>query len=143
MTTVFADAKTGVIVCDSKISFDTIWYPATKVFRVGDELVGYAGNVKEAHTWLKWYRGGKKGTRPKLDDFVALVLNKDGLYQVSGDGLEMLIERGFHGIGTGGPVAVGAFMAGADAERAVRIACEVDNASGGDVVVHSLKPQKG
>jgi hypothetical protein len=139
MTTIFADAKTGVMVCDTKCTSDTEWFPMTKVFRVGDELIGLAGNVREATSWLRWYAEGKKSARPRGDGFAALILRKDGLFAVSSDGFEMLIERGFYGIGSGGGIAVGAFMAGAAAKKAVEIACNIDANSGGDVLVHKLK----
>jgi hypothetical protein len=139
MTTIFADAKAGVMVTDSRCSADGIWYPMTKVHRVDGVLLGIAGNVKEGHAWLKWYTNGKKGARPKLEAFAALILRGNQLFDVSPDGLEMLVERGFHGIGSGGPVALGAFMAGADPQRAVEIACSIDAHSGGDIVVHALK----
>jgi hypothetical protein len=140
MTTIFADAAAGVMVCDSRCNGGGVWYPITKVFRVGDELVGIAGSVKDGRTWLKWYQGGKKGPRPKTEDFVALVLRADGLFEHCQDGLELQVERGYHGIGSGGGYALAAHMGGcADAERAVRIACSIDTGSGGDVVVHTLK----
>jgi hypothetical protein len=139
MTTIFADAQTGVMVCDSKCTEGGIWYPMGKVQRHGDELIGIAGNVKEACAWLKWYTGGKKGARPKMESFAAMILRESGLYAVSEDAFEMLIERGYHGVGSGGGCAVSAFKAGADPERAVHIACEVDANSGGDIVVHTLK----
>lgn len=139
MTTIFADAKSGVMVTDSKCTSAEVWYPMTKVHRVGKELVGLAGSVKESLAWLEWYRAGKKGVRPKLENFQGLCLRHDGLYELGPDGLVQLVERGFHGIGSGGGYAVAAFMAGADAERAVHIACGIDVGSGGDVVVHSLK----
>lgn len=142
MTTIFADAKTGVMVSDSKCSGDGSWYPVTKVFRVGDELVGIAGSLKEGRAWLKWYAAGKKGVRPKLESFVALSLRKEGLYELCNDGLELLVERGFLGVGSGGPCATAAFMAGASPVRAVEIACLVDLGSGGDVVLHKLKAGK-
>lgn len=138
MTTIFADAKEGVMVCDSKCSAGGTWYPIPKVFRVGNELVGIAGNVKEGRAWLKWYQNGKKGPRPKTEDFVALGLRSDGLYELCADGLELKIERGHHGVGSGGGNALAAFMAGADPERAVHIACLIDTGSGGDIVVHRL-----
>jgi ATP-dependent protease HslVU (ClpYQ) peptidase subunit len=139
MTTIFADAQKGVMVCDSKCNGGATWYPVTKVFRVGGELVGMAGSIKDGRAWLKWYEGGKKGPRPKVEDFVALSLRADGLYEICADGLELLVERGYHGIGSGGSIALGAYMAGADAERSVHIACAVDLGSGGDVIVHKLK----
>lgn len=139
MTAIFADVKTGVMVCDSKCTSDDVWYPMTKVHRVGKELIGLAGSVKESLAWLEWYRAGKKGVRPKLENFQGLCLRSDGLYELGPDGLVQLVERGYHGIGSGGGYAVAAFMAGADAERAVQIACDIDVGSGGAVVVHSLK----
>jgi hypothetical protein len=140
MTTILADAKKGVMVCDSKCTADAEWFPMTKVFRLGDELIGVAGNVREATGWLRWYSEGKKDRRPKpVDGFAAMILRNDGLYAVSADSFEMLIERGYYGIGSGGGIAVGAFMAGADAKKAVEIACRIDANSGGDVVVHKLK----
>lgn len=140
MTTIFADARKGLMVCDSKCTADSEWFPMTKVFRIGDELVGCAGSVREAVSWLRWYSDGKKGPRPKtVDGFNSLILRKDGLFAVSADAFEMLVERGYYGIGSGGGIAVGAFMAGADAKKAVEIACLIDANSGGDVIVHRLK----
>lgn len=138
MTTIFADAKAGVMVCDSKCTGDATWFPMTKVRRVGAELVGVAGNIKDAVAWVDWYASGKKAARPKLESFSGLILRADGLYEVAADGFEQLIERGFHGTGSGGGYAVAAHMAGVDAETAVYIACQIDANSGGDVVVHTL-----
>lgn len=138
MTTIFADVKTGVMVCDSKCTDNHTWYPITKVFRVKDELVGYAGDVKACRAWLKWYQSGKKGVRPKTESFEALSLRPDGLYEHCADGLEILIERGFHGVGSGGALAVAAFMAGATPSGAVDIALSIDSGSGGAIHIHEL-----
>jgi hypothetical protein len=139
MTTIFADHKAGVMVCDSKCTDSRTWHPITKVFRVGDELVGMAGEVREGRAWLKWYQSGKRGVRPKLDEFVAISLRKDGVYEHCSDGLELLIERGFHGIGSGGAMAIAAYMAGADAVKSVHIAIAIDAGSGGEVHTHKFK----
>jgi ATP-dependent protease HslVU (ClpYQ) peptidase subunit len=140
VTTIFASAPDGVMVSDSKCTSAEVWYPMTKVHRIGKELVGLAGSVKECLAWLEWYKAGKKGVRPKLENFQGLCLRADGLYELGSDGLVQLVERGYHGIGSGGGYAVAASMAGADPKRAVEIACAIDNGSGGDVVVHTLKP---
>jgi ATP-dependent protease HslVU (ClpYQ) peptidase subunit len=136
MTTILACAKAGVIVCDSKCTSDTVWYPMTKVHRIGKELIGLAGSVKECIAWLEWYRSGKKGVRPKLESFQGLLLGADGLVQP--------VERGYHGIGSGGGYALAAYIALNDrtaeaARRSVEVACLIDNGSGGDVIVHALK----
>jgi ATP-dependent protease HslVU (ClpYQ) peptidase subunit len=140
MTTIFADAKSGVMVCDSKCTDSTEWFPMTKVLRHEDALIGIAGSVKDAVGWLEWYTTGKRGTRPKVDTgFAGLILRADGVYGVSSDGFEMPIERGHHGIGSGGGYAVAAFKAGANAKRAVEIACEIDANSGGVIHIHKIK----
>ncbi len=127
------------MVSDSKCSAGGTWYPITKIYRVGDDLVGLAGDVKEWQAWLKWYRADKKGPRPKLDDFSALVLRPDGLYEACSNGLELKVERGFHAVGSGGNAAAAVMLAGHSAEEAVRIACLIDNGSGGDLQIHRLK----
>lgn len=140
MTTVLADFRAGIMVCDSKCTDGPMWYPMSKVRRYGDELIGISGNVREATAWLKWYLGGKRGSKPKMESFSALIMRPTGLFAVSEDSFEMPVERGFHAVGSGGPCALGAMVAGADAERAVHIACQIDANSGGDVIVHKLAP---
>jgi ATP-dependent protease HslVU (ClpYQ) peptidase subunit len=140
VTTIFASAQDGVMICDSKISSGGTWYPATKVYRINGELVGLAGDCKDGDAWLKWYRSGKKGPGPKGDEFEGLILRETGLYKLNTNAHEILIERGFHGVGSGGGYAVAAFMAKPDALDAVNIACQVDLGSGGAIVVHKLKP---
>lgn len=140
MTTIVADARAGVMVSDSKCTGNGSWVPLTKVFRVNGDLFGFAGGVNEREKWLKWHRNGRKGVRPKLESFEGLLLKPDGtLYELCPDGLEMLIERGFHAVGSGGPAALGAMLAGKDAKAAVEIACLIDTHSGGEIRVFSLK----
>jgi ATP-dependent protease HslVU (ClpYQ) peptidase subunit len=139
MTTIFADAKAGVMVCDSKTTLGGQWLSSTKVHRIGDDLVAFAGYKAEALKWLDWYSNGKRGAQPKIANSEALILSAEGLVYIDCSGEALPIERGFMGIGTGGVVAIGAFIAGADAETAVHIACQVDANSGGDVVVYTLK----
>lgn len=127
------------MVADSQVTCGEQWYPMTKITRNGDELIGFAGQIRDAKSWLKWYLGGKKGPRPKIENYCALVLRPDGLYDISSDGLELLVERGFHGIGSGGGYAQAAYMAGAKAVQAVKIACDIDIHSGGEIKVEKLK----
>jgi ATP-dependent protease HslVU (ClpYQ) peptidase subunit len=139
VTTIFADAKKGVMVCESQCTEGGAWFPMTKVHRNGGELIGISGSAKDAFAWVHWYANGKKGSRPKMESFSGLILRAEGLFCVSEDAFEMPVERGFHAVGSGGPCALAAHMAGADAKRAVEIACEIDVYSGGAVIVHKLK----
>jgi 20S proteasome alpha/beta subunit len=138
MTTIAASAAEGVMVSDSKCTTGPTWFPTTKVFRIGDELVGCAGTVKHWQDFLKWYRGGKRGTRPKGGEYSALILRKDGVYSFDSDGCEMRIERGFHAAGSGEHAAIAVMLAGHTVKEAVEIACQVDPGSGGDVKVYRL-----
>lgn len=138
MTTIFADAKEGVMVCDSKMTLGSEWVSTTKVVRVGDELIGFSGVATEAERWLAWYTSGQNGPKPKVENSNALLLGPKGLRVLDSSGGFILVERGFMGTGTGGVCATAAHMAGADAETAVQIACQIDANSGGDVVVHKL-----
>ncbi len=139
MTTIAANFKDGIMVSDSRCTCGGTWVPTTKIYRIGEELIGIAGNVLDEQKWLKWARTGKKGPRPKLEAFTAIVLRPDGVYEIDGTGVELLIERGFHAIGSGGAPAIAVMIAGQSVEEAVRIACMVDAGSGGDLQVQRLK----
>lgn len=139
MTTILADAKKGVIVCDSKTTLGPVWFDSTKVHRIGADLIGFAGQRSEALKWLDWYANGKRGPQPKITNSEAVILSSEGVIYIDGTGESNPIERGFMGIGSGGPCAMAALMAGADPKKAVEIACRIDSASGGEIFVHKLK----
>lgn len=139
MTTIVADARAGVMVADSRCTIGGSWVPSTKVERFQAELIGCAGSEPDIQRWRKWYLAGKRGARPKCEDFNAIILRADGVYIAWDGGHEMLIERGYHAIGSGSDAAQGALMAGADAKGAVEIACFIDAGSGGDIRVFNLK----
>ena len=139
MTTIAVDHRTGVAASDSKCTIGAIWVTTTKVHRHKDELIGLAGTDSQGQRWLEWYKAGKKGVAPKMDQAEALILRKDGVYYVQDDCAEFKVERGFHAIGTGGAAAMAVMLAGHTAEEAVRIAIQVDAQSGGEVQVFPLK----
>jgi ATP-dependent protease HslVU (ClpYQ) peptidase subunit len=140
MTTIFADAAAGVMVCDSRVTAgDQWWSDPDKVERIGDELIGFAGEAAESERWLAWYKAGKNGPAPKISNCSALILGPQGLRILDSSGGVVHVARGYMGLGSGGTCATAAFMAGADAETAVYVACQIDAGSGGDVVVHTLK----
>jgi ATP-dependent protease HslVU (ClpYQ) peptidase subunit len=141
MTTIFADATAGVMVCDSKTTSGNQWFPSTKVHRIGDELIGFAGYRAEALKWLDWHRNGRRGAQPKIANSEALILTADGVTYVDPAGETVPVERGFWGIGSGGAAAMAAYLICRDAETAVYTALEVDANSGGDVVVHTLEAE--
>jgi ATP-dependent protease HslVU (ClpYQ) peptidase subunit len=141
MTTIAADCRGDrMVMCsESRVTSGDMWHPATKMFRIGDEIVGCAGNVKEWTRWLQWHRDGRKRPRPKTEEVAILILRKDGVYEHCANGLEIRIERQYHAVGSGAHSALGAMMAGADVRSAVHIACHIDIHSGGAIFEMDLK----
>ena len=139
MTTIIADAKRGVMVCDSKATFGSEWFPTKKVFKHGDELFGFAGTQTEGLRWLDWYTNGQRGKMPSIANVQIMILDADGVKLVEGSGSIFTVERHFYAVGSGAAAAMGAYMACSDPKKAVEIACKIDAGSGGDILVHKLK----
>lgn len=140
MTTILTDAKKGVMVCDSRAQMGGEWFPCKKVFAHQGALYGFAGVQTEGLRWLDWYTNGQRGKMPGIANVSIVMLDaENGVRLVEGSGSIFSVERHFYGIGSGGAAAMAAFMAGADARKAVEIACRIDSGSGGDIVVHRLK----
>lgn len=139
MTTIFCSAKHGVMVSDSKMTIGGTWVTSTKITRHGDHLIGMSGDSAASDKWLEWWISGQKGPKPKIPNSNGLLLGPEGVLQLTGDGEFVPIERGFHGIGSGGDYAVAAFMAGADPKKSVEIACQIDLYSGGAIQVEKLR----
>ena len=139
MTTIVADARTGTLVSDSKVTAGSVWFPAKKITRFKGELIGLAGEANLEEAWLNWYTGGRKGKAPNDEDLCILILRKHGLVYFDVGSTEIIVARDFHAIGSGASAALGAMLAGKTAEEAVAIAILVDPQSGGDIQVFNLK----
>ena len=139
MTTIAASVSRRVMVADSKLVADLVWFPVEKIIRHKDELIGTAGKESEAAKWLDWYTSGKLGKEPKgFTEFEALILRPTGLYYLCSDVTETKVPRGFHAIGSGGQAAIAAMMCGKHPVDAVRIARAIDAGTGGRVVSKRL-----
>ncbi len=142
MTTIAASVAEGVMVCDTRIQIEgDVWWPGEKVTRVGDALIGGAGDVVSIRKFIDWYKAGRKPMKTKFDggDFEALVLDPSGLSWWGTTLAAVAIPRGWHAIGTGGKTAIGAMFEKANCTRAVQIAAMVDTNTGGDIQTHKLR----
>lgn len=137
MTTVAADARTGVMAADTMVSDGTMRTRMRKITRHNNALIGVAGDLAEIQTWLKWFKGGQKGSSPKLGNCFALVLTPEGLTYWCGSSV-IEVDEGYQAIGTGALAAQALLVAGHTCEEAVRIACEVDANSSLPIQVESL-----
>ena len=140
MTTIAADAKAGLMASDSMWSDGDERGPIKKIHRVRGELIGLAGDLDQINLWLKVYRAGRLTDRPEktAPDVDALRLSARGLDTWNRhEGWIPVPDR--WAIGTGGKCARAAMAAGATAQRAVKIAIEIDANTNGTVRTYRLK----
>lgn len=115
-----------------------------KIMRVNDEeLIAATGSGRAGLLLKGWYRAGADaGAFPRVEqaaetDLYVFRLDRVMVYQNTPE--PMLLQPGQHAAGCGGAYALGAMMAGADAVRAVEIACALDVACGGDIDTLTLE----
>lgn len=116
-----------------------------KIFERPDFLVGFSGDVGLAHAWLRSVdskelsldevlRRGIPDWRREEDNLHIMLIDRFGTIYTACSGVFVLArDRHYHAIGSGRDFALAAMRVGADAKRAVEIAIEFDNNSGGEV----------
>lgn len=143
MTTIAADRRS--MAADRKLSYCETSHQVVKIRRIGQAIVGCAGSSGAACKFMRWLEEGKPTDAiPKFakdDELSALVLTPEGLFLFDLSCEPDEIVDGRCAIGSGSHAALAA-MRGFDAspERAVEVACLVDNASDGPVDVLHLEP---
>lgn len=153
MTTIAANRS--LMASDSRVKLeDGTIYPALKIFRVKDMVVGAAGDGENSTHLIEWAKNGFKGaSRPKFrekdknnedDDpsAVLLILRSSGLHILTNSDSEPeRIEADCFAIGTGGDAARIAMRFGASPQDAVEAVFDTDSESGPPVQVIHLKEE--
>lgn len=102
----------------------------TKIYPLPDgSLFGVAGAVGDLIRFRRWMFSGREGDfRFTDEDSEALVVDPTGQVHWWGhaDGSGVQIEGNYFAIGSGFRIAMGAMAAGASAESAVAICCNLD-----------------
>lgn len=131
MTTIAWDGKT--LAGDTQTNHEPIIIPGKtrKIFKLRDgRLVGISGVVSEFPSFLHYLESGESSGQ--LDVSALVVQGKQCMYY---EGTRpSYLKRPPAAIGTGTGYALAAMMAGADAKKAVQIACKLDPSSGGQVM---------
>ena len=138
MTTIVADARTRIMVSDSRWSDGAQAGAARKVYRIRGDLVGFAGGLGQLRELRAWFQGGRVG-KPPAGDATALILRGGKIFHWSNTDGECEERSPYFAIGTGADAARGALMAGADAVTAVRVAKEIDPGTGGRIRIYKGK----
>lgn len=142
MTTVLADARLGLMVCDSHVTdgVSRKWV-GTKVFRIRGALVGVSGDSQTYLPALEWMKHG--GTPPewKDDSTDLLVLSYDGLRLFAGGSEPEKVPKGIEAIGSGASAAMAVYEAlgWENPQLAVKLAAKYDAGSGGRVRTYKLR----
>lgn len=138
MTTIAWDGKE--LAADKLACYGNCRYTVTKVFRVGNCLVGGAGDFSFVLAMVEWVKGGRDPSvfppsqRDKDDWAATLVIEPDGsasLYERTPQPIRW--EQPFGAIGSGKEYALAAMHLGKTAAEAVAVANELDPCSGNGV----------
>ena len=142
-------AVPGAMYSDSKVTIGKGYsYPATKIVKAKGMLVGAAGSAGDCSRFLDWAKDGfTVKSKPKFecpsgheDAIDGLIVKDDGIYYFCPEyPFPEKIEALFYGVGSGSKAARAAMMMGADPERAIEVACAVDDNCGPPIQVLKLK----
>ena len=133
----------GTLAADRRVSDSSrglIEGGTTKVFRRKDGcLVGVAGSLGIANRFVRWFLGGEVGEAPSLRDkdanatAEAIIIRSNGQIENYYELGIIIAETEYYAIGSGATAALAAMDMGADARRAVEIACGRDAGSGNGI----------
>lgn len=143
--------RAGVMAADSKTSAgETNYARATKIHKLSDgSLVGFTGRSTACQRMLDIMKQETIVDGGLSHDMFTECRGAAGLYVDADSGKVFYLEGGkrsgytelegeFFAEGSGFIVALAAMKAGASAKKAVEIACDLDNNSGGPVTTLAL-----
>lgn len=127
---------------DQKCTDDDTSFRTRKIRRVGQAIVGAAGNGVAIAKFFRWFESGEQDDPPKFgkdDELSAMVLTPAGLfvYDTGCEPEEVLDE--FYAVGSGKQAALAAMHLGCDPFKAVEIAARVDTMTATPVDVLALE----
>jgi hypothetical protein len=124
--------RKGIIAGDSAITEEGTQYGnMVKITRAPDgSIAGACGGASSIALFLRWIHGGRRGAKPNIaddKDFCGILVDAESTVTYYEAPMQpFIMTNDFYAIGSGSHTALGAMAAGADAVRAVRIACRFD-----------------
>jgi len=147
MTTIAANRE--CLAADTRVVTGSSFYHAPKIFRVGNSLLGTAGDGFACLAFVEWFKSERRnsqvlhkifGETIDRDAIWIVELNPAGIYFWNGWGVPEKILDEVFAVGTGGPAALEAMRCGKTPEEAVTRAFAHDENSGPPVQVEYLLP---
>lgn len=144
MTTIAFDGK--YLVADMQMSFEDERRRARKLFVTPKGIAAIYGDGYNSMTLVDWLMSpGKDYPVTGSEEGVAVLITPDKrifMYSSARSEVPIEIEDTLYSVGSGGSAAMGAMLAGADAIRAVQIACMIDNYSGLGLTIANVETQE-
>lgn len=147
VTTVAYSAHHKMLAADRRVTEnDRAVGQVTKITKLGGLLIARSGSQPAVHACIDWLKKGAIGDPPSMQfqienewmtGYVTVFLD-DLHVEFIGDGKVQWARAPFFVGGTGGRIALGAMLAGATPEEAVRLACTQDIYSGDGIDVLTL-----
>lgn len=138
MTCVVWDGKT--LAADKRAVNNGLAFTVTKIRKINGDFVAAAGDFSPIMAIFRWYENGAdpdklpECQKDKDRYGFLMVIKPDGtITKYEQDGLPYVIEEKYHAIGCGRDYALGALAMGADARKAVDIACRFDTNCGNGI----------
>lgn len=139
MTTIAASRS--CMAADQRVTDGNRRFRGKKIRRIGDAVVGCAGDSASIAKFMRWLEDGAQDDPPKFAkdaELEAIVLTPAGIFAYGSDCIAEEVLDPFYAVGTGAEAALGAMHMGADPQRAVEVAALVDNSTGGPIDVIAL-----
>lgn len=144
MTVIAFDGST--LAADKQTCYGPLIRTTTKIHRVGDLLVGCAGDTATSVEFVEWVRRGRRADdfpKKQLDDKTsvsAVVIEADGsISSYDTAPYPIRIEDDQFAIGSGRDFALAAMHLGLSAHDAVEVAAVFDNTCGNGVDTLQLR----
>lgn len=140
MTTILADFHKRIMVADSAISDGDRMWSGRKVWRIGKSIIGFAGDVSEAHAMIAWLKTGAQGNPPPFKNSHALLMNSEGLFYYAASKYGIAVESGIDSIGTGAKAVMCTYEAleFENPQKALKIVCKHDAGSRPPIKTYKL-----
>lgn len=146
MTTIAVNRE--CIAADTRVINGGPFYHAPKLFRVGQSILGTAGDGFGCLAFVEWFKSPRRNpaTLHKMfveydrNDVLIAELNPGGIYLWNGWGYPERINDPMYAIGSGSMAALEAMRNGATPEDSIKRAQAHDEATGAPVQVEWLLP---
>ena len=131
-----------MMAADRRVTDTNQRYTVCKIKRIGNAIVGCAGDSPASNKFMRWYASGADPDNiPKMqkdDELEAIAITPEGMFLYDINFIPDQLEDPFYAVGSGGQAALAAMHMFGDLEFAIELASMIDNHTGDGVDILSL-----